>query len=79
MATGSKCYLLPVTVGPTACVCECVRARARACACVYTTLLPRDKALKTPDWFGAFSRGQWLTQESPTNEATLELLGGYPG
>ena len=52
-------------------VCVCVSVCVRVCfVCVCN---PVNQGIVLD-----FSRGQWPTQESTANEATLEL-GGYPG
>ena len=56
------------------CGCECVCVRVCVCVCVEFLFLRKLPLLTVCKE----CRGQWPTQESTANEATLEM-GGYPG
>ena len=57
------------------CVCVRVRVRVRVCVCVKFLFLRKFLLIYN---IHSKCRGQWPTQESTANEATLEM-GGYPG
>ena len=63
-------YIFFLCMCACVCVCVCVCLCARVCVCVCN---PVNQGIVLD-----FRRGQWPTQESTANEATLEL-GGYPG